>query len=1140
MHPLVSAENEKLLLLGNEAIVRGALEAGVGFMSTYPGTPSSEIGDTFFKAHKDAGVTFEYSTNEKVALEVAAAAAAAGVRTLVAMKHVGVNVAADPLMTLAYVGVQAGLVLVSADDPGCHSSQNEQDNRHFARLGKIPMLEPSTPAEAYELVKEAFALSEKYETPVILRTTTRVSHTRGVVSVGQLGPRRARGQFAPDKRRFMPVPAIAKLRHPVVEEMMGKVAEEFEDSPLNRQWGSGALGILASGVAACYVEDMVKRFDLQNKVRVFDLATTHPVPRRKLAEFLGAVDRALVVEELDPILENELRAASTRARKLIPIFGKESGHFSLLGELTPDLVAAALSDLLSLNFKDEGAVPMAALPGRPPILCPACPHRSTYYDVKLAMGDEPLYISDIGCYTLGFLPPIGMGEYFICMGSSISGGGGFSAVSDRPVVSFIGDSTFFHSGITGLINSVHNKRDLMLVILDNSTTGMTGHQPHSGSEIGDMTPVDIEGIVRAAGVSHIAVIDPFNAKESLKVIDDLKVKTGVKVLISRSPCPLYARKTLKIKRTAQKYTIDQDKCRLCGREGFGTQCGLPPIKEYALARGLARVIAGPNDAKDYNQNAPKKMEHPPCESACPLGLCVQGYVQAVAAGCVERARQLIRQRLIMPHVVCRLCPAPCEQACIRAGHDEAVAINDLKRFVMDRETDEMRAEYIADLKSMILPNDKKVAVVGAGPSGLSCAFDLRVRGYEVTVFEAEDAPGGMLRFGVPRFRLPREALEKDLAVIQGIGVDIQCGQCFGRDFDMDTLKNEGFAALYLAPGMTGSAPLNIEGEDLPQVADALEFLHHVNVEGDAKISGDVIVVGGGNSAVDAARSALRLGASQVTILYRRTREQMPALAQEIDEAVAEGVEIVQLAAPEKITANGGRLAVSCRKMILGEPDKSGRAQPVPTEEFFVVHCDHLIKAIGQSSELTADKLDRAAVDKNGRIMAETSSGATDDPFVFSGGDAVTGPATVVDALQFGKYAAYGIDRALADDPKLVVVEAWKDTENLLAEEPYQVIDVPPDERRKPPVLDAKTSAKGFDEVRSVFSEKDAIAEARRCLACGMCAVCENCLTNFGCPAFYVDKEKIYIDPFLCDGCGACVQVCPNGAITQAEDLEVLR
>ncbi len=1133
MHPLVSVENEKKLLLGNEAVVRGALEAGVGFMSTYPGTPSSEIGDTFFRLHKDAGVAFEYSTNEKVALEVAAAAAASGVRTLVAMKHVGVNVAADPLMTLSYVGVRGGLVLISADDPGCHSSQNEQDNRHYARLGKIPMLEPSTPQEAFDCVKEAFAISEKFETPVILRTTTRVSHTRGVVSLGKLGTRNTRSNFTPDKRRFMPVPAIAKLRHPVVEENMKKFEEYFESSDLNRQWGSGSLGILTSGVSACYVEDVVKRFGLQDKVRVLHLVTTYPLPRRKLAEFVGEVDRALVVEELDPVLENELRAATSRAGKLIPVFGKESGHFSRLGELTPDMVAAALSDLLQLDFTPEGAAPKAALPGRPPILCPGCPHRSTYYDVKLALGDEALYISDIGCYTLGFLPPIGMGDYFICMGSSASSGGGFSAVSDRPVVAFIGDSTFFHSGVTGLINSVHNNRDLMLVVLDNSTTGMTGHQPHPGSQIGGATPVDIEGVARAAGVKHIAVMDPLNAKQSQRVIEELKSKTGPKVLFSKSPCPLYARKALGVKRAGVKFTIDQDKCRQCGRECFGTECGLPPIKEYALARGRARALAGPMETKDYSADAPKKMEHPPCESACPLGLCVQGYVQAVAAGEFDRARELIRQRLVMPHVICRVCPHPCEDVCIRSDHDDAVAINDLKRFVMDAETDAQRAEYIEDQKAMILENGKKVAVVGAGPSGLSCAFDLRKRGYAVTVFEAADKAGGLLRYGVPRFRLPREALEKDLAVIEGLGVTIKCGQTFSKGFDPDTLKKDGFEAVYLAPGMTGAVRLNIEGEDLPGVSDALDFLRDVALDKEEKISGDVIVVGGGNSAVDAARSALRLGAKSVKILYRRTRAQMPAIAGEIEEALAEGIEVMELAAPGKITAKGARLGIVCNKTILGEADESGRASPVRTDECVDVECDRVIMAVGQQSELAPEKLGGAKMNK-GRIAADAATGATDDPFVFSGGDAVTGPATVVQALQFGKYAAYGIDKALNGDPNLVVREVFRDSAKLLEEKRYKAIEVPPDKRRNAPVLTGESAMKSFDEVRSVFTESDAVAEARRCLACGMCAVCENCLDNFGCPAFYLEHEKIYINPILCDGCGACVQVCPNGAIAPME------
>jgi indolepyruvate ferredoxin oxidoreductase alpha subunit len=1134
MHPLLIVADMRLLLLGNEAIVRGALEAGVGFVTTYPGTPSSEIGDTFYRLHSDAGVHFEYSVNEKVALEVAGAAAAAGVRALAAMKHVGVNVAADPLMTLAYIGVRGGLVLVSADDPGCHSSQNEQDNRHYARLGKIPMLEPATPEEAYRLVQEAFALSERHQTPVILRTTTRVAHTRRPVLVGRLPAIEARGRFIPDKRRFTPIPAVARLRHPVVEATMRAVEAEFERSPLNREWGQGALGVLTSSVAACYVEDAVRRLGVADRVRVLQLATTYPAPRQRLGEFVRSIDRALVVEELDPVLENDLRLACTRVGKVIPIFGKESGHFSLLGEMTPDHVAQALADVLGLAIARPEPHAVTGLPNRPPILCPSCPHRATFYAVKLAVGEDALYLSDIGCYTLGFLPPLDMGDYFICMGSSASSAGGFAATTDQPVVSFIGDSTFFHSGITGLVNSVHHRRDLMLVVLDNGTTGMTGHQPHPGAASAGETAVSIEQIAHAAGVEHVATIDPLDFKASRRAIDELRRQSGPKVLISRSPCPLFARKQPGAQVSERKYAINTDKCMYCGRKADGMQCEVHLHRDYSLARGRARVAAGPDEREAYDTAAPAKMEHPPCEAACPLGLCVQGYVERIAAGQWDEARALIRQRLILPHTVCRVCPHPCEAVCIRADVDQPVAINALKRVAMDSETDADRAAYVERLRGLIRVNGRKVAVIGAGPSGLSCAFDLRLRGYEVHVFEADDEPGGLCSFGIPDYRLPREALRKDLAVIEALGVGIHCRTRFGADFDLAWLKANGFAAVYLAPGQPLGARLDIVGDDLPGVIDALAFLRTVNAGRARDGMGEVIVVGGGNSAMDAARTALRQGAKSVTVLYRRTRAQMPAIVGEIDAALREGVRLIELGAPERITTNGGRLVVWCRRMQLSAPDASGRPRPEPTDETFELAADRVIAAIGQASALTPAMTGAAVIDQWGRVQADASTGRTADPFVFAGGDAVTGPGSIVEALQWGKYAAYGIDRALADDPQKVVVEAWRDRARFLAEPRYQPVAVTSEPRRHAPTLPPDIAIGTFAEVEAALSVADAVAEARRCLACGYCAACHNCLDNFGCPAFYQEDGRIQINPILCDGCGVCVQVCPNGAIVPVD------
>ncbi|MCZ7586550.1 MAG: indolepyruvate ferredoxin oxidoreductase subunit alpha [Deltaproteobacteria bacterium] len=547
-HSLLSATaGDRLLLLGNEAIVRGALEAGVGFVSTYPGTPASEIGDTFRALAAEAGVVFEYSTNEKVALEVAAGPAAAGVRCLVAMKHVGLNVAADPLMTLAYVGVRGGMVIVTADDPGCHSSQNEQDNRYFAKLASLPMFDPSTPEEACAMTRAAFALSEAIELPVLLRTTTRVSHTRGAVVCGEKGESVNRGRFVKEPKRFVSVPAVARLRHPVLLQQFGKAAVRLADSPFNHVSGTAkSLGIVTSGVAACYVADAVVEMRLAKKVRVLKIGTPHPLPEDLCADFLGAHERVLVAEELEPFLEEKLKILAHERGLAVKIFGKASGHFPRLGEFDPDLVRGALADLLGLGWVAEKPAAREPAPARPPILCASCPHRSTAYLLKLAAGDDAVFMTDIGCYTLAFSEPLSIGDMCLCMGASITEASGLAAVSDQKTVALIGDSTFFHSGIAGLVNAVQNNRDLTVVVMDNGTTGMTGHQPHPGAMTGDggERAVSIEEIARAAGVAHVAVVDPTDFGTALPPMREVMNAPGVGVIVARAPCPLYARKEL--------------------------------------------------------------------------------------------------------------------------------------------------------------------------------------------------------------------------------------------------------------------------------------------------------------------------------------------------------------------------------------------------------------------------------------------------------------------------------------------------------------------------------------------------------------------------------------------------------------------
>lgn len=556
MHPLLMEEaGKRLLLLGNEALVRGALEAGVAFATTYPGTPSSEIGDTFFRIAGESDLYFEYSTNEKVALETAAGAAASGLRSMCSMKHVGLNVAADPLMTLAYVGVRAGMVIITADDPSMFSSQNEQDNRFYAKLSGLPLFEPSSAQEAKDMTRAAFEMSEALELPVLLRTTTRLSHCRGVVTTGPLSPRKIQGDFQKDGSRFVTVPANARVRHKVLLDQYEKAREMACSSPMNVVAGDGKWGIAASGIVYNYVADAIQDLGIQDRVKTLKLGFSHPFPDKLAADFIGSVERVLVVEELEPILEENLKVTAQTHELAVPIAGKGPELFSRLYEYDPGMVRQVIAGYFDVDYvpprpldiKDDPEP--VQLPLRPPNLCAGCPHRAAYYAVKSVLREmeiDAVFPSDIGCYTLGLLPPLQTADFLICMGSSVTSAAGISRATGKKVIAFIGDSTFFHSGITGLVNAVHNRHNFVLVVLDNGTTAMTGHQPHPGIEITppgwDKPTISIEGMARACGVEQVTVVNPIHLAKTRAAVREALESNKLSVIIAKAPCPLYERK----------------------------------------------------------------------------------------------------------------------------------------------------------------------------------------------------------------------------------------------------------------------------------------------------------------------------------------------------------------------------------------------------------------------------------------------------------------------------------------------------------------------------------------------------------------------------------------------------------------------
>jgi indolepyruvate ferredoxin oxidoreductase alpha subunit len=555
------APNGKQLLLGNEAITRGLFEAGVRFASTYPGTPSSEVGNLLEVYSQKAGMYFEFSSNEKTAVEVAAAAASSGVRSFVFMKHVGLNVAADPMMTLAYAGVKAGMLIMSADDPSCHSSQNEQDNRYYSTLALIPMVEPSNPQEAKDFVAPAYEISEQLGLPLLYRTTTRVNHARSPVEFGEIRTDLpAKGHFEKDDPHFVNIPAFAIHNRVRLLEKMKKAAELSEASPLNRIEGEGDVGVITSGVSYCYVKEFL------SGVSVLKLGFTNPLPEKKIAEFVKGKRMIIVVEELEPFLEDQVLRICAQNGISVPVHGKRDGTLPREWEYSPDTMKR-LSGLVSVK---ETPAPMpktsVKIPNRPPSLCAGCPHRGMYAATKKAVGKTPVvYCSDIGCYTLGVQPPFRTADFIICMGGGAGAAGGFAQATDQKPIAFIGDSTFFHAGVPPLTSALFNHHNIIMVVLDNRTTAMTGHQPNPGTgrHFGgiDTEAVDVESVVKGLGVQFVRTVNPYDVKACTEVMKEALAFDGVAVVISKCPCPLLLKKEKRLEK--KTCVVDQSKCVKC-------------------------------------------------------------------------------------------------------------------------------------------------------------------------------------------------------------------------------------------------------------------------------------------------------------------------------------------------------------------------------------------------------------------------------------------------------------------------------------------------------------------------------------------------------------------------------------------------
>ncbi|MQN01123.1 MAG: indolepyruvate ferredoxin oxidoreductase subunit alpha [Lachnospiraceae bacterium] len=601
--------------MGNEAMGLGAIHAGVNLVAGYPGTPSTEILETVAK-NNDGSIHVEWSVNEKAAMEVAAGAAYSGARALVTMKQVGLNVATDPLMSLAYVGVKGGLVIVSADDPGPISSQTEQDTRTFAMFSKIPVFDPSDPQEAYDMIKDAFELSEKIGSPVLFRPTTRVCHGCASIDVADSYKKNVPEGFVKDTMRWVIFPRTSFLNHEKIEKRNPALGEELSDYKFNSVVKrNGKKGIASGGVSWAYLNEAVSQLgdDKFNDTSLFRVATPFPFPEKAALKFLDGLDEVLCLEELDPVIERALIFTAGKYHLKTKIYGKLDGTTAAAGENSPESVIRYVSSFLGIENLKAGELPeKPKTPVRPPVLCAGCPHRASFYAVKQAMkGRKAVFCGDIGCYTLGNAMPLDMVDTCLCMGADVTIAQGIRAIDkDTTAFSFIGDSTFFASGITGVINAVYNHNDIVLIVLDNSTTAMTGHQPHPGTGITMMdffekrkqgirediaNAVSIENILRGIGLSFVETVDPFDQKKAIDTVKKAACEPGVKAVIFKAPC-------IALEKPKRAYSVDTDKCIGCRK--CITEIGCPAI---SMNEGKAEI----EKSLCYGCSL--------CETICPVG-----------------------------------------------------------------------------------------------------------------------------------------------------------------------------------------------------------------------------------------------------------------------------------------------------------------------------------------------------------------------------------------------------------------------------------------------------------------------------------------------------------------------------------------
>jgi indolepyruvate ferredoxin oxidoreductase, alpha subunit len=1086
------APGASLFLLGNEAIARGAIEAGVGVAAGYPGTPSTEIVETLIGLQDDLEMKVEWSVNEKVAFGTAFGASLCGVRGMAVMKHVGVNVALDSIMTAAYIGASGGLVIVEAEDPGQWSSQNEQDNRFLAEAAYLPVLEPSSVQEARDMLVDAFRLSEEFGQPFMLRSATRIGHSRSDVALKAIFQARRQANPKMDPDKLVMLPAVARKHRPLMVARLAKIQEDVDSWPYNQANINplARLGIVASGVSYSYLLEAIAWLKLQDQVSLLKIGTPYPLPEKQISRFLRSVPRLLVVEELEPYLENHIKALAQEIGVNIRIQGKDM--LPLTGEFSVRRIVEALSKMFGLQtpldfsrIDDLAKEIRPLLPDRAPGLCAGCPHRASHFIIKTVCerikretGVEPVRPGDIGCTSLGVNPPLNAIDLSTCMGSGFDLSNGIAKVTNVPVIAHMGDSTFFHSGMAPMVNAVYNGTKITMIVLDNLTTAMTGSQPSpsSGRNLAGKTisPIRPEDIARACGIGFVATVDPQDMEKAKKTLEEAVRFDGPSFIVFRRTCAIVEQREKRARgEKIVPYAIQQEKCL----------AGAPPY----------------------------------CTATCPLHIDVRGYVKLVKEAKYNSALRLIQEKLPFPGIMGRICTRPCEGKCKRGEVDESIAIAALKRAASD--FGKMGDEDL----TAAAERPEKVAIIGGGPAGCMAAFDLRKMGYQVTLFESQPVLGGMLSAGIPRYRLPAEITLRELNRIGRLGVDIRLNTRVGKDIQLSSIR-EQYQAVFLAVGAHLGRRLEIGNGNAQGVIDGISFLKAVNSGQKVEAGKRAAVIGGGNVAVDCARSCLRLGFKEVNILYRREKKQMPAIAQEVEEAEKEGVLFHFLVTPLKVQVEGGKVTgVECSRMRLGKIDGSGRERPELVEgSKLSLEIDYLIEAVGEQPDLDIIEGVPLEID-NGLIKTEALTLATNLPGIFAGGDAVSGPATAIEALAAGRKAAVSIHRFLNGE---TLTDKREGEGTQVSPLQVETEGFTPQKRAAMPELAIPKRRYNADEVELGFSREEAQKEAGRCLECG----CEKCLGLTGCPAISVTEGKVTIDSAQCPGCGLCAHVCPAQAI----------